>query len=224
MKNNKLQTKRKTQKGFRAMYARTVGKKVKASAAASAEELDGDVPSVGIGKALTVILILHVLAIAAIYVGTQWRGDDGNTKSNAIVHDVDNKSADETGKTTNSNAGTVYLPAPASYDIDNNNAANNTGNGDDLNTRPSEDEGLAVEPRKRRPRIIKPRRDPNKPQPEAMVNATETSYVSYKIKDGDTFYRLSKKYKVDQKKLISMNPNVKPSKMRIGMSIKVPKN
>ena len=66
MKDNKLQTKRKAQKGFRAMYARTIGRKIRASAAASADELDGDVPNVGIGKALTVILILHVLAILAI--------------------------------------------------------------------------------------------------------------------------------------------------------------
>jgi len=221
MKKNKLQTKRKAQKGFRALYARTVGKKVKASAAASADELDGDVPSVGIGKALTVILILHVLAIAAIYVGTQWKGDDGNSKSNAIVLDVDNKSANETSESTNENPGTVYLDDPASYDLDNN-AQSNTGTGNEINDRPSTGQGLTVEPRKRRPRVIKPRRDPNKPQ--AMANATTSSYAIYKIKKNDTFYRLAKKYNVTQKQLMDMNPSVNASKMKIGMQLNIPKN
>ena len=201
------------------MYARTVGKKVKASAAASADELDGDVPSVGIGKALTVILILHVLAIVAIYVGTQWRGDDPSGKSNAVALDVDNKSANETGESANNNAGTVYLDTPSSYDLDNN-VQSNTGTGNEINDRPNQDPGLAVEPRRRRPRVIKPRRDPNKAQP--MSQPTVTSYASYKIKKGDNFYRLAKKYNVKQQELINMNPNVNAIKMKIGMVINVP--
>ena len=124
MKNSKLQTKRKTQKGFRAMYARTVGKKVKASAAASADELDGDVPNVGIGKALTVILILHVFAIIAIYVGTQWRNGDGDNSNGALTIDVDNKSADETSEAVNDNPGVVTLDTPSSYNLDNTPANN----------------------------------------------------------------------------------------------------
>ncbi|MFT5905159.1 MAG: LysM repeat protein [Cryomorphaceae bacterium] len=219
MKNNKLQTKRKPQRGFRAIYARTVGKKVKASAAASAEELDGDVPSVGIGKALSVILILHVLAIAAIYVGTQWRGNDDDSKGNGIALDVDKENTDEQSEMTNDNPGTVYLDTPASYDLDNN-GQSNSGTGNDINDRPNNDQGLTVEPRKRRPRVIKPRRDPNKPQ--ALNNPTVTAYNDYKIQKGDNFYRLAKRYKVKQQKLIDMNPNVNASRMKIGMIVKVP--
>ncbi|MGJ8657577.1 MAG: LysM peptidoglycan-binding domain-containing protein [Akkermansiaceae bacterium] len=222
MKKNEIQTKRKTQKGFRAMYARTVGKKVKASAAASADELDGDVPNVGIGKALTVILILHVLAIMAIYVGTQWKDDEGKTKSNAVAVDLDNKSAEETGESSNSNAGTVYLDTPSSYDLDNN-AESNSENGDAMNDRPSQDPALSVEPRRRTPRVIKPRRDPNKAEPMFQAVAV-ASYGHYKIKSGDTFYRLAKKYNVKQQDLIDMNPNVNASKMKIGMIVNVPKN
>lgn len=221
MKNNKLQTKRKPQKGFRAIYARTVGKKVKASAAASAEELDGDVPSVGIGKALSVILILHVLAIAAIYVGTQWRGNDDDSKGNAIALDVDKENTDKQSETTNDNPGTVYLDTPASYDLDNN-GQSNSGTGNDINDQPNNDQGLTVEPRKRRPRVIKPRRDPNKPQP--LNNPTVTAYNDYKIQKGDNFYRLAKRYKVKQQKLIDMNPNVNASRMKIGMIVKVPQD
>ncbi len=201
------------------MYARTVGKKVKASAAASAEELDGDVPSVGIGKALTVILILHVLAIAAIYVGTQWRGDDDGSKSNAIVLDVDKDTANEPSDTTNDNPGTVYLDTPASYDLDND-GQSNTEAGNEINDRPSNDQGLTVEPRKRRPRVIKPRRNPNKLQP--VSNPKVAAFTDYKIQKGDNFYRLAKKYKIKQQQLIDMNPNVKASRMKIGMIVKVP--
>lgn len=221
MKSNKLQTKRKAQKGFRAMYARTVGKKVKASAAASADELDGDVPSVGIGKALTVILILHVLAIVAIYVGTQWRGDDGNTKNNAIVADIENEDSNPIDDSTNDEPGTIRLDAPASYNLDNN-SQGNSGNGDAMNSRPGVDQGLAVEPKKRRPRVIKPRRDPNNPRPKN--NPSDASYVNYEIKKGDNFYRLAKRYNVKQQELIDMNPTVDASRMKIGMTIKVPKN
>lgn len=223
MKNNRLQTKRKTQKGFRAMYARTVGKKVKASAAASADELEGDVPSVGIGKALTVILILHVLAIVAIYVGTQWKGDDSNGKSNAIALDLDNKSADETGQTTNTNTGTIYLDAPSSYDLDNDTQAEAAATNEILND-PAAEQRLAVEPPRRRPKVIKPRRNPNKIR--AMSNPTPayTEYSTYKIQKGDNFYRLAKKYNVKQQELIDMNPDVDARKMKPGMSINVPRN
>jgi LysM repeat protein len=216
MKDNKLQTKRKAQKGFRAMYARTAGKKVRASAAASADELDGDVPSVGIGKALTVILILHVLAIVAIYLGTQWRDDDGTSKNAAIATNSENNNANETSESSepaNDNSGTVYLDAPASYDLDGN------SHGSDRN---GNEQSLSVERPKRAPRIIKPRRDPNKELPKS--NTTETATTSYKIQKGDNFYRLAKRFKVKQQQLIDMNPSVDASKMRIGMEIKVPQD
>ena len=109
MKDNKLQTKRKAQKGFRAMYARTIGKKVRAATTASADELDGDVPNVGIGKALTVILILHVFAIGAICVGTQWRDDEKENKNTAVFLDpetISDSQFNETSEPETDNAGT----------------------------------------------------------------------------------------------------------------------
>ena len=216
MKDNKLQTKRKAQKGFRAMYARTIGRKIRASAAASADELDGDVPNVGIGKALTVILILHVLAILAIYVGTQWRDDDGNIKSEAIVLDpetINESLLVESSEPTNDNPGTVTLDTPLSYNLDGN-AQSNSSTG--------VDQVLAVEPKKRSPTIIKPRRDPNKSLP--MSNPSDTAFTSYKVQQGDNFYRIAKKFNVKQQDLIGMNPSVDASKMRIGMEIKVPQH
>ncbi len=215
MKDNKLQTKRKAQKGFRAIYARTIGRKVRASAAASADELDGDVPSVGIGKALTVILVLHVLAIIAISVGTQWRDDDGGSDNKAIVMDSEtiNNSpiADitESSEPTGDNSGTIVLDPPSSYNLN-------------PTTGQVNDQQLAVEPKRRSPSIIKPRRDPNKDLPAR--NQTDAAFTSYKIEKGDNFYRIAKKFKVPQQQLIDMNPNVDASKMRIGMEIKVPQN
>ncbi len=203
------------------MYARTVGRKVKASAAASAEELDGDVPSVGIGKALTVILVLHILAIIAIYVGTQWNGDDGSGTSNAIAHDLDNKSANETSATTSKNTGTVYLDVPSSYDLEGDTKIQIPAvQGDEINQRPSVDPVLTVEPAPRRPRVIKPKRDPNRGQPIARREIA--NYAQYKIQKGDTFYRLAKDYNIKQQEIIDMNPNVDASKMKIGMIVKVP--
>jgi len=210
MKKNKLQTKRKAQKGLRALYARTVGKKVRASAVASADELDGDVPNVGIGKALTVILILHVLAIGAICFGTM--GDDDPVASNSIAHDDENKSEAETS-TPGENNGAVHVGQPESYNLD----------GDVVRNRSTE-ASTNIEPRRRTPRVIKPKRDPNVGQ--QMVNPAPTpggSHVmEYTIEKGDTFYRLAKKFNVKQQAIIDLNPNVNASKMRIGTVIKIP--
>jgi LysM repeat protein len=215
MKDNKLQTKRKAQTGFRAMYARTIGRKIRASAAASADELGGDVPNVGIGKALTVILILHVFAIAAIYVGTQWKDDDGATKNEAKIIDpeiIKANQIDDTNESSeplNDNPGKITVDIPSSYNLDN-------------NAQSGSDQVLAVEPKKRSPTIIKPRRDPNKELP--MSNPSTSAFTSYKIQQGDNFYRIAKKFNVKQHALISINPGVEANKMKIGMEIKIPQN
>lgn len=75
MKDNKLQTKRQTKKGFRKLHAKVTSprrRKQRVSAAGSADMLDSEVPNASIGRALTVILLLHLVAIGAIYIGIQW--------------------------------------------------------------------------------------------------------------------------------------------------------
>lgn len=66
-----LQTKRRkaAKSGFKTLYAKTNrSRKMKASTSADAHaDLESDIPNVGIGRALLVILLLHVVAIAAIY-------------------------------------------------------------------------------------------------------------------------------------------------------------
>lgn len=74
MKDKKLQTKRQTKTGFRQLHARVTSsrRKQRVSASASADMLDSEVPNASIGRALTVILVLHLVAIGAIYLGIQW--------------------------------------------------------------------------------------------------------------------------------------------------------
>ncbi len=208
MNDNKLQTKRKAQKGFRALYARTIGKKVRASTAASADELDGDVPNVGIGKALTVILILHVVAIGVIWLGTQWKKGEKEavySKSNPFVENgegITENQPSESSEPTDDNAGTVTLGVPSSYSLENSTATN------------------TVEPRRRNPQVIKPKRNPNKDIPKDKT--TTVASKSYKIQAGDNFYRIAKKLKIKQQQLTDMNPSVNTNKLKIGMEIKIP--
>lgn len=82
-----IQTKRNKPSGstYRVLYAKT-GRKRRLNAATTAAvephvELESDVPNVGIGRALLVILILHVVAIAAIYIHSTFFGGEGETAS-----------------------------------------------------------------------------------------------------------------------------------------------
>lgn len=89
---NTLQTKRNkaTSSAFRTLRAKTGRqRKVKAATTADAQtDLESDIPNVGIGRALLVILLLHVVAIAAIYTHfTLFDGQDevSSAQSNSKV-------------------------------------------------------------------------------------------------------------------------------------------
>lgn len=77
---NTIQTKRTTpaKNGFRKLHARTSARKRKLRATTAMADphvdLESDVPNVGIGRALIVILVLHVIAIAAIYAHSTFFG------------------------------------------------------------------------------------------------------------------------------------------------------
>ncbi|MGB0774434.1 MAG: LysM peptidoglycan-binding domain-containing protein [Akkermansiaceae bacterium] len=77
-----IQTKRSSSNGssYRVLYAKT-GRKRRLNAAtatlsAPPAELESDVPNVGVGRALLVILVLHVVAIAAIYLHSKFVSGD----------------------------------------------------------------------------------------------------------------------------------------------------
>lgn len=86
-----IQTKRNKTSGsnYRVLYAK-IGRKRRLNAATATAvdahvELESDVPNVGIGRALLVILVLHVVAIGAIYVHSTFFSNeegDGYAESN----------------------------------------------------------------------------------------------------------------------------------------------
>lgn len=51
----------------------------------------------------------------------------------------------------------------------------------------------------------------------------QPGYILYTIKEGDTFYKLSLTYGVSLSSIISANPGVDPTNLRIGQRIKIPK-
>jgi LysM repeat protein len=85
--NKTIQTKRnaKAKSGFRKLHAKTTARKRKLRAATAMADphvdLESDVPNVGIGRALIVILVLHVVAIAAIYAHSTFFGGEGEEAS-----------------------------------------------------------------------------------------------------------------------------------------------
>ncbi len=76
-----IQTKRQAQagNGFRKLHARTTSRKRKLRAATAVADahtdFESDVPNVGIGRALIVILVIHVVAIAVIYLHSTFIGN-----------------------------------------------------------------------------------------------------------------------------------------------------
>lgn len=81
MKRNKPSSLR-----YRVLYAKPGHKRrLNAATTAAADDhagLGSDVPNIGIGKALMVILILHVLAIAAIYIHSAFLGESSDVTAN----------------------------------------------------------------------------------------------------------------------------------------------
>lgn len=75
MKFSSLSVKRRPVKkgALRTLFANIPRKKVRAAtAAAPMPEMEGDVPNLGIARALVVILVIHVVAIAGIFAHSHW--------------------------------------------------------------------------------------------------------------------------------------------------------
>lgn len=79
MKLSSISVKRRPVKksAFRTLFANVARKKHRAATAAPMPELEGDVPNLGIARALVVILIIHVVAIAGIFVHSHWFEGEG---------------------------------------------------------------------------------------------------------------------------------------------------
>ncbi len=221
MRDNKLQTKRQAKKGFRALYTRIIRKRQHATTA-NPDDLEGDVPSVGIGRALTVILVLHIVVIAAIWVGINWQGSD-NSGSNSAITTIDEKESDNPkAELVTEGVGSLTRDRPASYDLGN--ATSNQTQiiqvqqvNDAVSDRPDLGLGSNTE-QARQPRVIRPTRNPNL----ATAPVAAVSTRKYVVVSGDTIYRIAKKNNVKQAEVMAINPGVVASKIRPGQIILVP--
>jgi LysM repeat protein len=87
MKLSSISVKRRPVKknAFRTLFANVARKKHRAAtAAAPMPELEGDVPNLGIARALVVILVIHVVAIAGIFIHSHWfEGDAAKSAGSA---------------------------------------------------------------------------------------------------------------------------------------------
>ena len=106
-----LQTKRKapSKSGFRILRAatrRNSRRKQRAATTAAPEEL-GEVPGVGVARALVVILLLHVAAIAGIYLHNKW---NSSSDLKAAVADNDSQSSSQAERLTCLTRVTTTLP------------------------------------------------------------------------------------------------------------------
>lgn len=83
-----LQKKRKAPKssGFRMIHAATGNRKKKKqrAATASAEDFGGEVPGVGVARALVVIALLHVVAIGGIWLHNNWSKENALQRESTV--------------------------------------------------------------------------------------------------------------------------------------------
>ena len=87
MKFSDLSVKRRPAKkpAFRKLFANVRRKQQNVAVAAPMPETDGDVPNLGIARALVVILIIHVVAIAGIFAHSRWFEKDAAVSKDAMV-------------------------------------------------------------------------------------------------------------------------------------------
>lgn len=253
MKDKQLQTKRKTKTGFRKLHAKATSgrRKQRVSAAANADMLDSDVPNASIGRALTVILLLHVVAIGVIYIGIQW--NKGEFDSALVIVSPSETSAVDIGN-VNADlptefvlAGDTYTSFASRHQVDeaelrrvNNNATIHAGK--PLSIPPAKvtasASAVAVNlPVSDRPALPASNNVVNianvKAAPKAqVVNSNipkaqlvvEAGSQTYKVQPGDSVWRISHKYKVSQDALMQLNGMKDARHLRSGMTLKIPAN
>lgn len=242
MKNQQLQTKRQTKTGFRKLHAKVTStrRKQRVSASANAETLDSDVPNASIARVLTIILLLHVVAIVAVLIGVEW------SKNRNVIPESE---AAPTGKVDLSNlnaematgfaiAGDSYASFAARYGVDeselriaNNDAVIHAGK--PLFIPPTKIKVApvvaAVSDRPPLPnsntvvQLETPRAEIVQPAVVARaIPVPEESGSVYKVQSGDSIWRISKKHSVSQEALMTLN-NLKTARdLKAGMTLQIP--
>ncbi|PQJ27574.1 LysM peptidoglycan-binding domain-containing protein [Rubritalea profundi] len=250
MKDKKLQTKRQTKTGFRKLHAKVTAssrRKQRASTSANPNMLDSDVPNASIGRALTIILMLHLVAIGVIYTGIKWNKgqfDDilpASARTQAAATNVDLSNVNAGLRTEFMLAGDTYEAFAARHQVDvqelrkvNNNTIPLAGKPLSLPaetikvTSPAVVAALPVSDR------------PPLPVTNTVVNVQPVAHravivtaniplaqpvagaQTYKVQPGDSVWRISNKFKVSQDALMQLNGMSDARQLRSGVTLKIP--
>jgi len=216
MKDNNIQTKRDVGKkaGFKILHARIKRKKQRA-VAATPEDLGADVPNVGIGRALLVILVLHIVAIGAIVMHSSWRSSDA---ANQYVSDTPNNTSEKiagaelltTSNTQNTSAVAITPTQPA----------------DDFEEIVEPVHSIIPSNAQIQPVVVA---EPVLPAIESIPRAeiatpdvveSNLSLVVHEVKSGDTLWGISQKYKMKVADLKSLN-SLSNNSIKPGQRLKV---
>lgn len=243
MNNQQLQTKRQPKKGIKKLNAKvgSARRKQRASAAANPGSLDSNVPNQSIGRALTVILLLHVVAIAAVAIGVQW--NKKRTLTAAAVEPaktVDLSNLNATLNTAFTETGDTYATFAARHNVDeaelrrtNNNAQLFAGKPlyippQKIKVAPQNNTHLAVSDRPPLPtssnvvHVEVAKAQVVQPAAPRAIPVAEASGSTYKVQSGDSIWRISKKHKVSQDALMKLN-NLKSARdLKAGMTLQIP--
>ncbi|MEO1856266.1 MAG: LysM peptidoglycan-binding domain-containing protein [Rubritalea sp.] len=255
MKDKKLQTKRQTKKGFRKLHAKVTAssrRKQRVSATANSDMLDSDVPNASIGRALTIILVLHFVAIGVIYIGIKWNKgqfDDimpASTSTQAAASNVDLSNVNAGLRTEFVLAGDTYEAFAARHQVDvqelrkvNNNASIHAGKTLSLPAeviKGASPSVVAALPVSDRPPLPATNNVVNV-QPTAAVREAPRAVIvtpnvaadqpvvgaqTYQVQSGDSVWRISNKFKVSQDALMQLNGMSDARQLRSGAILKIP--
>ena len=274
-----IQTRRKVKpmSPFKKLHAKTTTRKRRMRAnTAMADpyiDIESEVPNVGIGRALIVILVLHVVAVGAIIahskffsessddaVATSDNTEQANQGSKSVVNANLPLSLAESQLNNNDRVhivkiGENYRSIAVLCNVDESALRELNGNrdlraGDRLNLpyelsshsvpvqeSPKENTRVASAPR----RVVEPRQPRTNraiiveegPEPAVTVRSHSAPKKSssarlidsgkrYKVKSGDTVWRIAHNHGVTIKALLTINGIKDPSKLRIGKTLIIP--
>ena len=250
MKDKKLQTKRQTKTGFRKLHAKVASssrRKQRVSATANTSMLDSDVPNASIGRALTIILVLHLVAIGVIYIGIKWNKgqfDDvipASVSTAATASDVDLSNVNAGLRTEFMLAGDTYEAFAARHQVDvqelrkvNNNTIPLAGKPLSLPAetfKVTSSAVVAALPVSDRPPLPATNTVVNVPSAAVVREAPRAVIVSdepvagtrtYKVQSGDSVWRISNKFKVSQEALMQLNGMSDARQLNSGVTLKIP--
>ena len=246
-KVNVIQPKRKPVRDskFRIFHART-----KRRQRAVAGEVSGDVPNVGVVRALMIIFALHIVAIGGIYFHNRYFEKAGHQTGASVAEKVDPVSEPSADSKTNapsfSSGGTAYVVVKGDdyakiaeqYGIDEQELRLANWN---VQLRPGRilripatpetaDESLAENDTElpSLPPVVAPGETaapvlvkPKAPRAQ-IVSMPSSKSTAYVVKPGDSVWRISQKFKVSQDALMKANGISNPRKLRVGMKLKIP--